>query len=348
MTILAIILVILFVLYLKIIILGRIYSAPVYRGPVSDHFNGKKFINPGGVQPKGFTELYKWFRTRQRGEWKELKDIPYRPTPAGKVEGDSMVVTFVNHSTFLIQTRALNILTDPVWSERASPVTFFGPKRKRPPGIRFEDLPEIDMILLTHNHYDHLDIVTLKKLSLKYNPKIFCPLGVGLYLENKGLRNIKEMDWWNEIIIDEGVSLICTPAQHFSGRGMFDRDRTLWSGFALQTDEGSIYYSGDTGYGNFFAEIARRISPVRLAFLPIGAYKPAWFMAPIHTSPEDAVRIHKMIKSPKTIGMHFGTFPLADDGMEEPGETLKEVLRMEGIPAEEFIALEQGGVIKII
>jgi L-ascorbate metabolism protein UlaG (beta-lactamase superfamily) len=338
-------LIILIIIFLGLIFVGWIFSAPAYHGPVSDHFDGKKFFNPGGMEAKGFKDLMKWLSNRQQGEWKELKDTEFGPPPAEKVEGDSIVVTFVNHSTFLIQTQGLNILTDPVWCERASPVPFAGPKRMRPPGIRFEDLPGIDIILLTHNHYDHLDINTMKRLSAEFGPKIFCTLGVGQYLERKGIGNITEMDWWDEIRIDSSLSLLCTPAQHFSGRGMFDRDRTLWAGFALQTSKGSIYYSGDTGYGDFFKEIAQRISPVRLSFLPIGAYKPAWFMSPIHTSPADAVRIHQIIKSPKSIGMHFGTFPLADDGMEEAEEDLKIALEKEGIPEGEFIVPEEGAKI---
>lgn len=342
MKILAIVLIILLVIFLGMIFLGWIFSSPVYRGPVSDHFDGKKFINPGGVQPAGFKDLIKWMRNRQQGEWKELKGVEFGPPPAQRIEGDSIVVTFINHSTFLIQTRGLNILTDPVWSERASPVSFSGPKRMRPPGIRLEDLPEIDIILLTHNHYDHLDIMTMKQLATEYNPAIYCPLGVGKYLERKGIGSITEMDWWDEVKIDTGLTVLCTPAQHFSGRGMFDRDRTLWSGFALQTEKGSIYYSGDTGYGEFFYEIAERIAPVRVAFLPIGAYKPAWFMSPIHTSPADAVNIHQIINSPKSIGMHFGTFPLADDGMEDPVNDLKSAMDKDGIPEGEFIMPKEG------
>jgi L-ascorbate metabolism protein UlaG (beta-lactamase superfamily) len=347
MKILLILLIVLIVIFLGIIFLGWFFSAPVYRGPVSDHYDGKKFFNPGGMKALGFKDLMKWVRTRQRGEWKEMKDIAYGPAPVKKVEGDSIVVTFVNHSTFLIQTQGLNILTDPVWSERASPVPFAGPERMRPPGIRFEDLPDIDIILLTHNHYDHLDISTMKRLSEEFKPKIFCTLGVGQYLKRKGIGNITEMDWWDESKIDSALSVVCTPAQHFSGRGMFDRDRTLWAGFALMTEKGSIYYSGDTGYGDFFKEIAQRISPIRLSFLPIGAYKPEWFMAPIHTSPEDAVRIHQIINSPKSIGMHFGTFPLADDGMKEAGTDLKIALEKEGIPDGEFIAPMEGQKILI-
>jgi L-ascorbate metabolism protein UlaG (beta-lactamase superfamily) len=324
------------------ILLGWIFSAPVYRGPVSDHFDGKRFRNPGNVEAKGFKDLWKWMRTRERGEWSERMDIPPGPAPAKRVEGDTLVVTFINHSTFLIQTMGLNILTDPVWSERASPVPFAGPKRMRPPGIRFEDLPAIDIILLTHNHYDHLDIRTMKKLWAQHKPTVYCPLGVGPYLKKKGIENVVEMDWWDQVAHASGIEILSTPAQHFSGRGMFDRDRTLWSGFALLTGGGSIYYSGDTGYGSFFKEIGERISPIRLSFIPIGAYKPEWFMAPIHTSPEDALRIHREIGSPVSIGMHFGTFPLADDGEGEPEGDIRIWMEKMGMDEREFLVLEEG------
>jgi L-ascorbate metabolism protein UlaG (beta-lactamase superfamily) len=342
MKILFIILAIILIIILAINLVGWIFSAPVYRGPVSDHFDGKNFINPGGVKPGGFKDLIKWMRHREKGEWKEIKDTEYGPAPAARVEGDSIVVTFINHSTFLIQTHGLNILTDPIWSEYASPVPFGGPKRMRPPGIRFEDLPKIDIILLTHNHYDHLDIVTMKRFADKFSPEIFTALGVGRYLEKKGIGNVTEMDWWDEAVSKSGLKLLSTPAQHFSGRGAFDRDRTLWCGFAIMTEKGSIYYSGDTGYGEFFNEIASRITPVRLAFLPIGAYKPAWFMSPIHTSPADAVKIHQILKSPQSIGMHFGTFPLADDSMQDPVDDLKIALEKEGIDEGDFVAPREG------
>ena len=347
MKILFIFLSILLAFFLGSWLLGWIFSAPVYRGPITDHFDGKKFMNPGGIKPGGFKEMMKWMRNRERGSWTEIRDAEYGPAPAARIDGDSIVVTFVNHSTFLIQTHGVNILTDPVWSERASPVSFAGPKRMRPPGIRFEDLPQIDMILLTHNHYDHLDIKTLKRLAELYEPVIYTSLGVGRYLEKKGIGNVSELDWWGELVTKWGLTLVCTPAQHFSGRGMFDRDKTLWSGFALKTAKGSIYYSGDTGYGEFFHQISERIGPVRLAFLAIGAYKPRWFMAPIHTSPEDAVNIHQILNSPKSIGMHFGTFPLADDGQSDPATDLKIALGDKGVPEEEFLVPEEGGQIVI-
>jgi L-ascorbate metabolism protein UlaG (beta-lactamase superfamily) len=182
----------------------------------------------------------------------------------------------------------------------------------------------------------------MKRLAREYSPAIYTTLGVGKYLEKKGISNVTELDWWDETNMAPGLKLICTPAQHFSGRGTFDRDRTLWCGFAIMTVKGSIYYSGDTGFGEFFNEIAKRIGPVRLAFLPIGAYKPAWFMSPIHTSPSDAVEIHKIINSPGSIGMHFGTFPLADDSMEDPVNDLRLALEKEGISDTVFIAPKEG------
>jgi L-ascorbate metabolism protein UlaG (beta-lactamase superfamily) len=326
MKIFLILVIVISTVFLVMILIGWLFSAPAYRGPVSDHFDGKRFHNPGNVQAKGFDDLIRWMRTRDQGPWHEITEKEPTLPPVEKVEGDSIAVTFVNHSTFLIQTQGFNILTDPVWSERASPVSFAGPKRMRQPGIKFEDLPGIDFVLLTHNHYDHLDIKTMQRLSREHGVKVFCPLGVGRYLERKGIGNVTEMDWWDETSISEHLQLICTPAQHFSGRGMFDRDRTLWSGFALKTSSGSIYYSGDTGYGEFFSEIAARIAPIRLSFLPIGAYKPEWFMSPIHTSPAEALKIHQEIQSPLSIAMHFGTFPLADDGMGEAESELSKAL----------------------
>lgn len=336
--ILAFLLVILFIM----ILIGWFYSAPGYRGPVSDHFDGRKFHNPGNVEAKGFKDLFKWMRTRQQGPWERLSENLSYPPPPQLVPGDSIVVTFINHSTFLIQTEGLNILTDPVWSDRASPVGFAGPKRMRPPGIRFEELPRIDIVLLTHNHYDHLDINTLKRLSEEHDVQIYCPLGVGLFMDRKGIGKVQEMDWWDEIMISDSVQMVCTPAQHFSGRGMFDRDRTLWSGFALKTGKGSIYYAGDTGYGDFVREIAQRLAPIRLSFIPIGAYKPEWFMAPIHTSPADAIRMHREIRSPLSVAMHFGTFPLADDGMNEAAEELQKEAFSQGV--ESFFLPEIGKV----
>ncbi len=322
-------------------LVGLIVSAPKYRGPVSDHFNGKSFVNPGNLKAKGFKDLIKWVRNRDRDPWVEEKNVEIGLKPDYKVK-EGIKLTFVNHSTFLIQTGGLNILTDPIWSERASPVSFAGPKRMRPPGIRFEDLPQIHIILISHNHYDHLDITTLKKLIRKYDPKIITPLGVGAYIESLGAKHIVDMDWWQELGISPEITLACVPAQHFSGRGTFDRDATLWCGYMIKQAGGNIYFAGDSGYGSFFKEIGRKYPNTRVSLIPIGAYLPKWFMSPIHISPEEAVRVHKDIGSEVSVGMHFGTFPLADDGLHRPIEDLKKALSREGVDHESFRVLEEG------
>ncbi len=323
-------------------LVGYVLSAPGYNGPVSDHFDGKRFMNPGGVKAKGFKDLWKWMRTRERGKWEEKMDIQPGPPPESRVTREGVAVTFVNHSTFLIQFQGLNILTDPIWSKRASPFPFAGPRRMRPPGIRFEDLPSIDIILLTHNHYDHLDIKVMKKLWDKFHPAIYCTLGVSPFLRKHGIERATEMDWWDESKFNADLKILCTPAQHFSGRGMYDRDRTLWSGFAMLTGNGNIYYTGDTGYGDFFNEIRAKIAPVRLSFIPIGAYKPAWFMGPIHTGPAEAIRIHQEMESQLSIAMHFGTFPLADDSENDPQNELQRLIQEGALTHGSFLVLEEG------
>jgi L-ascorbate metabolism protein UlaG (beta-lactamase superfamily) len=315
-------------------------SAPKYNGPESDHFNGKKFINPGNVEAKGFKEVLKWSLNREPGAWEPNLDAPYIYEKTNSVEKDKMALTFVNHSTFLIQTASLNILTDPVWSERTSPVSFAGPKRMRPPGIRFEDLPDIDIVLISHNHYDHLDVNTLKRLQETFAPTFVAPLGVKAQIDQEIGGECIEMDWWDEIPVKD-LPIACVPAQHFSGRGISDRDATLWAGYVIVSDWGNVYFAGDTGYGNFFKEIARQYPP-KLSLLPIGAYLPKWFMSPIHTSPEDAVQIHLDMESPKSIGIHYGTFPLADDGQHEPIHDLKSARAKHGVPEDAFMVLKEG------
>lgn len=321
------------------IVVGILLSAPTYKGPVSDHFNGKKFINKGGYEAKGFGDLLKWVRERKPGKWVYRRDVKIGPPPLPRYDG-GVRITFVNHSTFLIQVDGVNIITDPVWSERVSPFTFAGPKRMRPPGIKFEDLPKIDLVLLSHNHYDHLDIATLKKIHDKFNPKYIIPLGVGGYLKSKGIDAFQELDWWQTTSFGTGFTIECVPAQHFSGRGTFDRDMTLWCGYCVHGNHGNIYFAGDTGYNpDTFKEIGARTKPT-LALIPIGAFKPEWFMSPIHCSPDEAVQIHKDLGSPTSIASHFGTFPLADDSCDDPVDRLREVSKAQNVT--NFYVLEEG------
>lgn len=323
---------------------GVFISAPSYKGPVSDHFDGKKFINPGGVQANGLGAVLRWMVNRKRGEWTEDKRPAYGQRPV-QWEKDNIRVTFVNHSTFLIQVDGINILTDPVWGQRVSPFSWIGPQRMRLPGLKMEELPRIHAVLLSHNHYDHLDITTLRTLFGAHHPQIITPLGVKEYLDSESVAGATDLDWWQEKKINDTVSVQSVPAQHFSGRGALDRDATLWCGYVIRTSKGNIYFAGDTGYNeNTFKEIGERTDSIRVSLIPIGAYKPEWFMSPIHVSPEQAVRVHLDVKSRATIGMHFGTFPLADEGYADPPRDLKAALAKFNVKEEAFTVLKEGEV----
>ena len=321
---------------------GYLLSGPKYKGPLSDHFDGKKFFTPGGTPAKGLGDVLQWMMKRKRSPWKEKKEIPRSENPPARV-GRGARITFVNHSTFLIQVDGINFLTDPVWSKRVSPFQWAGPKRMRPPGIRFEDLPKIDVVLLSHNHYDHLDIVTMKKVFEKHKPKIVTSLGVTAFLIKHKITGSSDLDWWQKLALNDSIEIQAVPAQHFSGRGTFDRDATLWSGFVIHRPGGNIYFVGDTGYNeNIFKEIGNRCAPIEVALVPIGAFKPEWFMSPIHCSPQEAVKIHQEIKAKQSVATHFGTFPLADDGENEPIEELQKAQRAQGISPDLFIVLKEG------
>jgi L-ascorbate metabolism protein UlaG (beta-lactamase superfamily) len=330
------------VLAVTFLAVGMLISAPSHNGPATDHFDGKKFINPGNVAAKGFGDVMQWMINRKQGPWTEDLDENYGTKPDEKVH-EGVKITFVNHSTFLIQANGLNILTDPVWSERTSPFQFIGPKRMRQPGIRFEDLPKIDYIILSHNHYDHLDIGTLKNLYRDHTPKIITPLGVKSYLANNEIHSASDLDWWQEFAVSDSISIQSVPAQHFSGRGFSDRDATLWCGYVIKRPGGNIYFAGDTGYNNItFKEIGTRCAPVSVALIPIGAYKPQWFMSPIHCSPAEAVQIHFDLNATQSIATHFGTFALADDGEEEPIKDLQQALQKFQLSTEKFLVLKEG------
>ena len=213
----------------------------------------------------------------------------------------------------------------------------------RPPGIKLEDLPKIDVMLLSHNHWDHLDITTVKKIYEAHHPKIVTPLGIKAFLEREGVLGAVDVDWWQEEIITTSLKIQSVPAQHFSGRGMFDRDATLWCGYVIKWPGGNIYFVGDTGYNETtFREIGERCAPIEVALVPIGAFKPQWFMSPIHCSPEQAVKIHLDSRAKSSIATHFGTFPLADDGEIEPVSELKIALEKSGVNAESFVVLQEG------
>lgn len=325
------------------IIIGRAISAPKYEGAVSDHFDGKQFFNPNGLNAKKLDDVVKWQgEKREKGVWYPVKDFQFGEKPTPSVLNENLRVTYIGHSTVLLQFDGLNILTDPVWYERCSPVQWAGPKRMKPAGIRMEDLPKIDVILQSHNHWDHLDIINLPKIWQRDKPLIFTPLGVSQFLKQHGITNAVDLDWWDDVSINENVKVTCVPAQHFSGRGTGDRNATLWAGFVVSTKYGPIYFAGDSGYGAFFKQIGEKFGKMRLALIPIGAFKPEWFMGNIHCSPEEAVQIHLDVNAEQTLAIHHSTFPLADDGQTEPIDLLEKAKILRGVADDAFFVLKEG------
>ncbi|VVB95002.1 Beta-lactamase superfamily domain protein [uncultured archaeon] len=307
---------------------------------------GSKFKNPER-QSHGFADVLKWIINRKRADWPTWIDSKPGPAPVSRVTGDEVRITFVNHSTFLIQVDEMNILTDPIWSDRAGPFSFVGAKRVRAPGLKFEELPPVDAVLLSHNHYDHMDIPTLKALDKKSSPLFLTGLDNKKFLENKGLSRVNELDWWEKNSLSNGRSVFFVPAQHFSGRTPWNIDKSLWGGFVIESSHGQIYFAGDTGFGKFFEQIHENFPDIKVALLPIGAFEPRWFMSPIHMDPADAVRAHQILKPGLSIGIHIKTFHLADESIDAPGEQLEKNLRENSVEPEEFIILDPGETVTV-
>lgn len=303
------------------------------------HFDGARFRN---LVPRrnGFLALVRWMLSRQRGRWYEPAGVrPGAPPPRS---AERLRVTFINHTAFLLQLNGINILTDPIWSERASPVSWAGPRRFRPPGIRFDDLPPIDLVLLSHDHYDHMDMPTLRRLQKRFRPTIYAGLKNAALLARHGIKSVVELDWWQEATARRDLWITAVPAQHFSGRGLFDRDKRLWCGYVICAGETCIYFAGDTGAGPHVEQVARAFPQIDLAILPIGAYRPEWFMGEVHMSPQQAVEAHLQLGARVSVASHFGTFSLADDGMDEPVEALNEAMQRNDVQANEFLVLSFG------
>jgi L-ascorbate metabolism protein UlaG (beta-lactamase superfamily) len=325
-----------------VFILGCSLSGPRYQGPPSDHFDGARFFNQQFVAHRSFSEFLRWMWIREPAEWEDRTNLPPGPPPPPRVGDGRLRVTFVNHATVLLQMDGLNILTDPIWSQRASPFSWLGPRRYRSPGIRFEDLPAIDVVVISHNHYDHLDLPTLKRLHRQHRPLFVVGLGNAALLKSAGIDKVKELDWWQELRVSRTVRLVSTPAQHFSARGLCNRDATLWAGYVIEGPAGAVYFAGDTGFGPHFAQIRQRFGLLRLAILPIGAYRPAWFMGRIHLSPAQAVRAHDVLAATTSLAMHYGTFRLADDGQDQPLRDLAAALDAHTNPKPRFWTLAFG------
>lgn len=308
------------------------------------HHTARGFHNPSLTgQLRGLTAMLKWAwqRSRQYGVMGRSGTPPAPVVPHIRmprtVPGEC-AITWVGHSTFLIQCEGLNILTDPVWSQRCAPVQWAGPRRFVPPGVRFADLPSIDIVLQSHDHYDHFDDWSVRAIA-RTHPKTrrFTSLGVGRRLNSHGVRHITELDWWQCAGTDD-VRVTCVPAQHFSGRTPFDRNSTLWSGFVLEVHDRAIYFVGDTGYHDGFGEIGERCGPFDMVLMPIGAYDPRWIMEPVHLSPEEAVRAFGDLttphpaSAPAMVAMHWGTFALTDEPVDEPPVRARAAWRMAQFP----------------
>jgi L-ascorbate metabolism protein UlaG (beta-lactamase superfamily) len=304
----------------------------------SDHFDGRRFTNPTGAAVQPLSAVPRML-LEPRTPWPARVDQPTRRPP--KLAGASAVLTFIGHSTFLIQTAAGNILTDPVYSERASPLRFLGPRRVRPPAVLFDDLPPISAVLLSHNHYDHCDLPTLRMLARRFDPVVVVPLGNAALARSAGLRRVEELDWWNEAKTCP-LPTVLTPAQHFSARGPLDRNRALWGGFLLAAGSRRIFFAGDTAYADFFRDVRQRFGGIDLALLPIGAYEPRWFMQSVHMNPGEAVQAHLDLQASESVGMHFGTFQLTTEGIDEPVHALGEARQARGIPSARFRTLDFG------
>ncbi|WGH77762.1 MBL fold metallo-hydrolase [Jannaschia ovalis] len=311
-----------------------------YAGPPSDHFDGTEFFNPGGQPPRGFRDLLRWQIAGDKADWPDRVGIT-QEKPAERVT--DLRVTMVGHATVLIQVAGLNLLTDPVWSRRASPFSFAGPARVTAPGVAFADLPPIDAVLMSHNHYDHMDIATLRRLHERFAMPVLTPLGNDTIMR-EGVSGLDARAGdWGEVLAVDGARIRLLPCHHWSARGANDRRHALWASFAIETAAGKILHIGDTGFdeGRPYAAAAAH-GPFRLAILPIGAYAPRWFMRFQHQNPEEAVAGMEIAGARHVLAHHWGTFQLTDEAREEPPERLRAALDAKGIAAQRFRAIPPG------
>lgn len=316
-------------------------SPPPY--PVSDHYDGERFFNATPVQDLNVLQLAHHIAFGRNGDWPDglVANDPAPRLDLGLANRQA-AVTFVNHSTVLIQLAGINILTDPAWSDRVGPWSWAGPKRARPPGIPFDALPPIDVVLISHNHYDHLDLPTLRRLHERDRPRIFVPLGDRDLLLANGIDRVDELDWWQRVTLDGGLEIVFAPAQHNSGRSPFTVARSLWGSYLLRRDGLSIYFAGDTAYEVHFRAIRDRFGPVDLAFLPIGGYAPRERHRAFHLDPADAVQAQKDLGAKAAVAIHFGTFQLTGEDFGQPVADLRAVLsRTADLPGP-FLVLPEG------
>lgn len=311
------------------------------------HFHRGKYRNLEPVPRHGLGDFLRWQLAPGRRFPQGKRYTLLRPdghllmNPPAKPQ-----LVWLGHASFLFQHRSLNVLTDPVLSDRASPFRFVGPRRFTPPALTVAEMPPIHLVLISHNHYDHLDEATVRQLHQRFGANLcFCiPKGLRRWFEKRGIHNLVELDWWQSTPLAGKNEVFCLPAQHFSGRTATDTNTSLWCSWLLEMDGFRFYFGGDTGYGQVFRDIGELFAPIDLALLPIGAYDPRWFMAPVHVAPEEAVRIHQDIGARQSVAMHWGTFVLTDEPMDEPPRRLRLALERQGISELAFRVMQHGEV----
>ncbi len=333
---------------------GAIGFAPkanaYYSGPESDHFDGIKFFNPGGPGPKSIRQLVKWQFGERSEAWPDAFPSPHKDVPPPAAPGDAVRLTLIGHASYLVQTQGLNILVDPVYSERASPVSFAGPKRVNPPGIEFAALPRIHVLLITHNHYDHMDLACIGRIWQRDRPRLITPLGNDTIIKGEvEAIDALAVDWNQTHRLSDRVQVDVVPTQHWSARGTRDRMHALWASFVIMTPQHTVYMIGDTGFGDggTFRHVAQRHSRIDFAALPIGAYEPRWFMRDQHMNPAEAVDAMVLSGARRAGGHHWGTFKLTSEAIDAPRQELAAALAEKTIKPDLFTALQPGEVVVV-
>jgi L-ascorbate metabolism protein UlaG (beta-lactamase superfamily) len=315
--------------------------------PPSDHFNGKRFFYPGAAWDPGFVSLLRWKLGGKAEPWPKPVPLAPQPPPPAPVDG-GVVATWIGQSTFLLQTAHGNFLTDPVFSDRVGPAPWLGPRRWMPPGLALDALPRIDAVLLSHDHYDHCDLPSLRTLNRHYDVQVFAPLGHRPLLKSAGVLRVAELDWWQTHRFSQNTTVTLTPARHWCRRRPGETNRRLWGGFLLRVGDRKIFFAGDTGYDDrLFREIAARTGPPDLALLPIGAYEPRWFMSGAHLNPAEAVNVHRDLGARRSVAMHWGTFRLTDEAREAPPNALAAARAAAGMTEDEFVILAPGASLSL-
>ena len=309
----------------------------------SPHFRHGRFQNRYTHDKHGISQFLKWLPDYMKTRNQAIRFPLSKPDGKFlKANREVSTITWIGHSSFLVQIGGINIVTDPHLTERASPFSFAGPKRMVPPAMDFADLPSLDIALISHNHYDHLDEGTVRRLAQEHPQLHFVvPLGLKEWFIKRRIANVTELDWWQDTRIGES-KITAVPVQHFSGRSASDRNQTLWCGLMAEIAGRKIFFAGDTGYSKDFAEIGERFGPIDLSLIPIGAYKPRWFMRAMHVEPEESVQIHLDLRSQQSVAMHWGTFQLTEEPPDQPPQKLAKALLEKSVNAEKFWVFQHG------